>query len=429
MIKLSTDSYVIDDKGKRYDSLSSFLLTRQAVGSIRSIEKELYTTYKPLSDILDEVIAKEFNSVVLPARTGRGAIFDNLEVQQVDNRLITTGKASETKSVSVLEESGILTASAIKVATGYGINLSTTKKVFTAIKPGVEVTPESLSSREELLQTQDVDFSNRLLNLLLKKHAEGQPAIKQYLKTSKSKTIQALKQNFALKQSDIKVAFVSGGKAFNASIGWSWEQILNPKSEAIISVKKKENGVFFNVIFPSSLVSKALNKANKQAFTELEQISTILATRLADIPGISPRAVDTLIKKLKIDYKLSYVAGSVRVYQSNILAPKAVEKSKKDKKQRFISGAQWTVLTQQRLGQTMQRFGPPDPPDLKERSGRFRGSVQVFADYRRKLLSYTYNPLYQSLEQYGYRPDMQVERSIREVAQSLYTQEFRIRRV
>ena len=424
MIKLSTDSYVIDDKGKRYNSLASLLLTRQAIGSIRSIEKELYTAYQSLSSVLDEVIAKEFNAVVVPERKGRGVVFDNLEVKVVDNRLITTGAASETKSVTVVGEGDTLKASDIKVSDG--INLSTTKKLFTAVRPGVEVTPENLASKEELLETTDVNFSNRLLSLLLKKHAEGQPALKKYLKSSNSKTIQALKQNFALKQSDIKVSFVSGGKPFVASIGWTWEQILNPKSEAIISVKKKQKGVFFNVIFPSSLVSYALTKANKQSFTKVEQISTLLATRLAEIPGISPKAVDALTKRLKTQYKLSYVPGSVRVFLANIFARKA--KDKKPTKQRFISGAQWTALTQQRLGQTMSRFGPPDPPDLKERSGRFRGSVQVSADYRRRLLQYTYNPLYSSLEQYGYRPDVQVQTAIREVAQSLYTQQFNIRR-
>lgn len=112
----------------------------------------------------------------------------------------------------------------------------------------------------------------------------------------------------------------------------------------------------------------------------------------------------------------------------SVTVPELPSEDKKPKRQAFISSVQWTALTQQRLGQTMSRLGPPDPPDLKERSGRFRASIQVFADYRRRILQYTYNPLYQSLEQYGYRPDVQVQTAIREVAQSLYTQQFNIRR-
>lgn len=94
--------------------------------------------------------------------------------------------------------------------------------------------------------------------------------------------------------------------------------------------------------------------------------------------------------------------------------------------QKFISSAQWTYLVQKRLGDSMLSFGDPEPPDIKERSGRFRRSVDVTANYRTKTIQYTYNPLYRSLEHYGYHPELQVERSIRQVAQDLYAREFSI---
>lgn len=104
------------------------------------------------------------------------------------------------------------------------------------------------------------------------------------------------------------------------------------------------------------------------------------------------------------------------------------QQSSEEPKQKFISGVQWTVLTQRRLGETMLRLGDPEPPYLKERSGRFRSSVQVFANYRTSTLQYLYNPLYSSLKSYGYRPDLQIETAIRDVAQSLYAQKFNILR-
>jgi len=94
--------------------------------------------------------------------------------------------------------------------------------------------------------------------------------------------------------------------------------------------------------------------------------------------------------------------------------------------QKFISSAQWTFLVQKRLGDSMLSFGDPEPPDIKERSGRFRRSVNVTANYRTKTIQYAYNPLYRSLEHYGYHPELQVERSIRQVAQDLYAREFSI---
>lgn len=96
------------------------------------------------------------------------------------------------------------------------------------------------------------------------------------------------------------------------------------------------------------------------------------------------------------------------------------------KNQKFISGAQWTYLVRQRLGQTMGKLGPPEPPFLKERSGRFRNSIQISANYRAKAIQYIYNPLYSHLEKYGYTPDLQIEGAIRDVAKMLYAREFNI---
>lgn len=122
----------------------------------------------------------------------------------------------------------------------------------------------------------------------------------------------------------------------------------------------------------------------------------------------------------------SLKARPVDTFFVSIKQPTAKKKETEKARQQFISGVQWTVLTQRRLGETMLRLGDPEPPELKERTGRFRGSVQVFANYKTRLLQYTYNPLYKSLERYGYKPDLQVETAIREVAQSLYAQRFNI---
>lgn len=127
---------------------------------------------------------------------------------------------------------------------------------------------------------------------------------------------------------------------------------------------------------------------------------------------------------------------SIKVYPSDTffgkyksIGQRTGRSTQQTSRQQFVSGVQWTVLTQKRLGETMLRMGEPEPPELKERSGRFRGSVQVFANYRTRILQYTYNPLYRSLQKYGYKPDLQVETAIREVAQQLYAQKFNIVRV
>ena len=94
--------------------------------------------------------------------------------------------------------------------------------------------------------------------------------------------------------------------------------------------------------------------------------------------------------------------------------------------QRFISGVQLTQLVQKRLGRTMERFGNPEAPNLKERSGRFRTSVEIIADYRKNIIAYRYNPLYDQLNKYGYKPSDQVGRATREVVQTLFARAFNI---
>ena len=74
----------------------------------------------------------------------------------------------------------------------------------------------------------------------------------------------------------------------------------------------------------------------------------------------------------------------------------------------------------------MDKVGNPDPPQLKYRSGRFVSSVQVFPNYKRGLMKYAFNPIYRSLENYGYIPDGQAIIGIRQVVQQLFTQKFNI---
>jgi hypothetical protein len=131
-----------------------------------------------------------------------------------------------------------------------------------------------------------------------------------------------------------------------------------------------------------------------------------------------------------IEYESNLSTNSSAALKQNV-SMKGAGKTRqisKPKPQKFISSAQWTYLVQKRLGDSMLSFGEPEPPDIKERSGRFRRSVDVTANYRTKTIQYTYNPLYRSLEHYGYHPELQVERSIRQVAQDLYAREFSILR-
>ena len=182
--------------------------------------------------------------------------------------------------------------------------------------------------------------------------------------------------------------------------------------------------VSINTSFQNSII----NYTNENHIKAIKRVRPIKETLFA---GGKKFQIDFLSRSI-LSGNMSYgleITKSIKVRPSDIRRPVFMlpkNPQQKESKQAFISGAQWTVLTQKRLGTTMLRFGEPNPPQLKERSGRFRGSVQVFANYRTRTLQYLYNPLYASLEQYGYRPDLQVEGAIRTVAQTLFTQKFNI---
>lgn len=202
----------------------------------------------------------------------------------------------------------------------------------------------------------------------------------------------------------------------------------------------KFNENFFKANITDKAIKISINNSFQNAI-----INFVNETHIKAIQRSTSRPVkETIIaagKKVEVDFisrnilsgSLSYgleITNSIKTRPTDTIRPRVTlpkeTQSKKESKQSFISGVQWTVLTQRRLGETMLKLGDPEPPDLKERSGRFRGSVQVFANYRTSTLQYIYNPLYSSLHKYGYRPDLQVETAIREVAQSLYAQKFNI---
>ena len=74
----------------------------------------------------------------------------------------------------------------------------------------------------------------------------------------------------------------------------------------------------------------------------------------------------------------------------------------------------------------MATTGEANPPLLKNRTGTYIDSINVFPNYKTSRIRYTLAPHYRSLEQYGYIPDGQAIIGIRQVVQQLFTQKFNI---
>lgn len=193
----------------------------------------------------------------------------------------------------------------------------------------------------------------------------------------------------------------------------SGEQLVINQSIDITEKFHRELGSLFSKRF----INYAIERAQKSKyFNELIFEIISLANEFAEGSHTPIEYLSVIKKNTQNPYrqKLNFIDNKTQY----------IDKSKQ--KQAFISNIQWTMLTQKRLGETMKRIGNPEPPNIKERSGRFRASVEVTANYRANLISYVYNPLYRGLEHYGYHPEVQIESAIREVAQRLYNRHFSI---
>lgn len=166
----------------------------------------------------------------------------------------------------------------------------------------------------------------------------------------------------------------------------------------------------------------ALQNTKPIALDNLEQFKEDFAAISFGKKPVKIQGGKTLTIKVPTGGSIPLVKGVMNVSAFDRL----VKKSGKSNAHRFIKSAELTALVQARLGNTMQKFGNPNPPYLKERSGRFRASVSVVANYRSRMIAYSYNPLYNHLEQYGYRPKTQVEQSIRSVVQALFASKMNI---
>lgn len=415
-----------DATGKKYDNFAELLRVRNTLANnLHNIidgkqKTQLNSLVTRLNQIFDEALAQEFGAKVIPSRSGRGAVPDNLRIND--------GTISENKNVIVGTSVGANGSLIIEKARGIsltsGIKLKELQSVYTGY-----------SAKTKQLETTPVNFKGKLLNQLVDLSKKNQTEIKSFLAKTRNPNVIALKKNFELKQNDIKTALVFGGTTHVASIGWTWKQILAPRSGAAVVLKKvvDKDGtvtdVQFNIVFSEALVTKALRKAIKQG-----NIKAIAApngiidiyNRVITKSGVPPTlatiaAIDRLFSTV---YTTRAVKGSVKVYSVNLSA--RFEESKPIQRQKFISGVQISALVQRKLESSMATTGAARPWKLKNRTNTFIKSVQVFPNYKTQTMKYLYNPVYKSLEAYGYDPDKQVEGSLRAVLRERYMQQFNL---
>lgn len=438
MLKL-TNEFSVNFAGKNYSSLVTLLAARRLLGANRfkykdtnqSLSSGINSAYTHLGNLLDQIVATSLGAHYVTGKSGSGVIFDNIIITD-DKKIVI----SENKLVSsVVSNSGIVEkVSKISVAGGAGINLSPGVRTFLTGE-GADMSSIVVSQGDGTASVEaevgkglsEVSISKHLISALLA-NSKNQEVLKRLI-GGRSKAAEAIRRNFELKSTSINVVLSIGGRPAIRTIGWSWEDIKNNPKARIVVTPDGNGGANFNIYFTPGAVKAALNKAETKFFSESEAIGNSIAESLAAQFAVFSPNVVKFLSDFSVDVRYTY---NDSLYSGNIKDTSKITRLQDEQSgnnlKRFINEAEWSALVQARLGDSMLRPGDPAPPDIKERSGTFRRSVKVRPNYRTKTLTYEYNKDYRGLEHYGYHPERQVERAIRQVAQEKYATQFQILR-
>lgn len=287
----------------------------------------------------------------------------------------------------------------------------------------VNLTRPSASNTIEPETVDEFRYNKQLVDYILA-NRNNSSALFNYLANNKLTT--RLVTNF----NDIGIEYKRGSRTIYKKISFTTADISRAISsgKAVIKVEESAETIGLYIHFTPATMSSAITAANNKVQQELNgqlgrQITQIIAEETALPSAAVMRDVKGFLESLGLSYILKYVRGGT-LNKTNIFLNTIADRQ--PNYQAFLSSIQWTALVQARLGDTMERTGEPEPPDLKERTGRFRSSVSVTANYRKDLIYYTYLPLYSSLKRYGYMPDLQIETAIHEVAQQQFARRFTV---
>mgnify|MGYP003675307494 FL=1 len=415
-------------------ALSKALKTAQQLYSASRINSKykgvLTSLAGRLNSQIEAAIVRELGGGQITA--GKGGFYPDFYIELKNERGEGTGvfEAREQKLVSTREVTQgtnagkVFRDGKVSLAGGSGITLSPGQQ---DLSTGFNFDAFGENATSQMTPT------SRFIGQL--KAAEGDPVKLLKILDGKGEAAKIIKKGLALKASAIDIPVQFNGRLENRTIRFSWPEIRKCvlAKKMVISVKDAGDGqIKLNLFFKQAIINKALNDMSQVTIKALEGgLGKAILQALSEVSmlphGSTQAELQKFLKDKNLTYAMEYIKGSARIASGIV----KVDKPKKQKaigsaRQSFISGVQLSALVQKRLEATMDKVGNPDPPQLKYRSGRFVSSVQVFPNYKRGLMKYAFNPIYRSLENYGYTPDSQVITSIRQVVTSLYSRQFNI---
>ncbi len=380
----------------------------------------------------------------------------NIQVEKVLIGIFGGGKISETaggfnpdffieepeeiKAVGVKEdeEGSLVGPQQVKLAGGSGIQLQRKgrQELITGFtqRPGPFKNPTAVAQKEEFAVTRFVNS--------LRKNANDSKAIYKVL-SGKGKAAGAVRASMTAKANVINIPVVINidGQMVtqNRRLRFNWKDIGKCVQKGTFKFTIQDNPakdfIKFNGYFTKSVIDRGLNAVDKLQQTSLTsgELGKMISEIAGSLSALPSR--ETAIELTKFAQGFGY--SNIFEYQSFNSAKIIGGKMRKQKKAKrkggggaFLSGVDISVLVRKRLGKVMPkgpRRGPPLSPDvLTERTGQFRRSVRVIPNYRKNMVSFFYNPLYNVHVGTDRDPNVFVGDTIREIMLALFKRQFMI---
>jgi hypothetical protein len=205
--------------------------------------------------------------------------------------------------------------------------------------------------------------------------------------------------------------------------------------------KKKDGNTYkfyFSSAFERKLIAETKKKIEKNAILTVNKVD-----RLGYVAGAKTE-LGSILKGIKNIDQLKFnievpSGGSIDlnfgINASNLLnavsqdLPRSLTPARSIKKTgRFVSAVTMTSMLRS-VAKSKMRIGsnPAVPPTLTYRTGRFVENLRVAQiNYKNSVIKYYSNPIYYSLENYGYDVSELIEGSLRDITQRLYSRQFNL---
>lgn len=444
MVKLlNVETYINGDLAKA-TLIASRLSSRAATIGDTQLSKALSQLAERYYSAIEANIALVSGSRKIPEKTGQGLQVDLIkidassskyEVSEIKSSLLRTIIKESKKGTSLKIQRG----SAISLGSVLSIGLTGTSKLTTGYK-----VLSSGQIQEEITELKGTDLFvstyknniNKLREDLINPSNQDDPLLRDILT--------AVSKNLETKALTLSLPFyINKKKTGLTTLQFNRDYILK-NATLFYSSDKTGNNIKISFSYKQSIINDGLKLAAKSAevrsaISEYDsKFENYIDNLLENLPNNAQKIayfsnlINNIEKRLKnksFTVEVINVKGSVMAYIGQVQVSNKRKLLREKTEQPTQSIVRLTELVQGRVRLKMRRGdGVARPSKIYERTGTFRSSIDVYADFRNRQIDYFYLPYYDSLEEYGYEINNLVTESIRAIMQERYSTQFGLRR-